>query len=92
MAIKSPASGVVVCTRFLAITPSNSTQYGRQANPVTEDICAIWVGGLGALNLVDQDGNTTLIAAVPAGTLLPISPFQILSTSTTASSIVALYW
>lgn len=92
MAVKSPSPGVIVHTRVIAVTPSNSTTYGSRSTPPTEDICAIWVGGAGALNMVDQDGNTTLIAAVPAGTLLPISPFQILATSTTATSIVALYW
>jgi hypothetical protein len=97
MAIKSPPSGIGIYTRVVAITPSNVTVYGFQSgaaggNTVNEDICGIWVGGLGNMNIVDQDGNTTLITAIAAGTFLPISPKQILATSTTATLILAFYY
>jgi hypothetical protein len=97
MAIKAPSSVVGIYTRVVAITPSNSTIYGYQAgaaggNTANEDICGIWVGSSGNMNIVDQDGNTTLISNIQNGTFLPISPKQILSTSTTATNILAFYY
>jgi hypothetical protein len=92
MAIKSSPTIGGPFVKVLVCTPSAVTQYGRQASPPNEDICAVWVGGAGNLNIVDQDGNTSLILAVPAGTFLPISPFQILAASTTATSILLMYW
>jgi hypothetical protein len=51
---------------------------------------AIYVGGAGDLNVVMASGTTVLFSAVPAGTILPIQIKQLLSTSTTATLVVAL--
>ena len=57
--------------------------------PVTR---ALYVGGTGDLNLHFPDQNqTVLFSAVPAGTVLPVQVDQVLSTSTTATLIVALW-
>jgi hypothetical protein len=52
---------------------------------------ALYVGGAGnvAVRLVDDAGTVTFVA-VPAGAILPVRPRRVLSTGTTASSIVAL--
>jgi hypothetical protein len=51
---------------------------------------ALYVGGAGDLNVVMSSGRTVLFSAVPAGTVLPIKIKQLLSTSTTATLVVAL--
>ena len=52
---------------------------------------AVYVGGTGDLNVTFRDGTTLLLSAVQAGTVLPIQVTHILSASTTATLIVALY-
>ena len=52
----------------------------------------IWVGVDGAVAAVMQDGTMPVIlAAVPAGTWLPLAAKRINSTGTTATGLVALY-
>lgn len=66
----------------VAVTPSNSTVL-----PMTRGLY-VGVGG----NVAVEDINSTVTYAnVQAGTLLPIQVSKVLSTGTTASSIVALY-
>ena len=50
---------------------------------------AIWVGTSGDLNVVDQEGDTVLVPS--ASGEMNIQPQKILSSSTTASGIVAYY-
>jgi len=57
---------------------------------VTAPHRALYVGGAGNLNVVLAGGQTLLLTAVPVGTILPIQIKQLLSTSTTASLVVAL--
>lgn len=66
------------------ITKSNSTTYSG--------IRALYIGGAGNVAL-KFPGNATAVTfvAVPAGSILPLQPVQIMSTNTTATDIVALY-
>ena len=68
-----------------SVTPSDTALIVGPVN-------GLYVGGAGNLNVVmNEDGETpTLFTAIPAGTLLPISVKRVLSTSTTATAIVAL--
>jgi hypothetical protein len=73
-----------------AVTPTDNT-----AIPVTR---ALYVGGAGNIvvkmaDVVDPTaaGNTVTFTGVLAGSVLPISVKCVNSTSTTATSIVALY-
>jgi hypothetical protein len=79
-----PARSALSSARdFFAITPAQAdlSQVPR----------AIWVGGAGDLQVVGTTGASPIVLkAVPAGTLLPISPTQVMSTLTTATSIVGL--
>jgi len=69
---------------YKAVTPSNSTDF--------DVLCrALYVGGAGNLVAVMYDGTAVTFTGVPAGTLLPIAARRVNSTSTTATSIVALY-
>lgn len=71
-------------THGLTVTKSDSTTY---------DACrGIWVGGAGDLAvLLRGDTVPVTIVAVPAGSLLPLDASKVMSTSTTATSIVILY-
>lgn len=66
-----------------AVTPSDVTVL-----PVTR---GLYVGTTGNLNVVmAEDGATVLFSNVPVG-FVPLQVTQVLSTSTTASTIVALW-
>jgi len=70
--------------RWVAVTPSNSTDLVSGAR-------GIYVGGAGDVAAVGQDDVAVTFVGVAAGTILTIQPKRINSTSTTATSIVALY-
>ena len=69
---------------FDAVTPSDSTDFDTLAR-------AIYVGGAGDVVAVRHDGSTVTFAGVQAGTVLPVACRRVNSTSTTATSIVALF-
>lgn len=75
--IESPAS------RAEAVTPSDSTDITRNSR-------GIYVGGAGNLAVTMVGGGNVTFVGVAAGTILPIRVSRVLSTSTTATSIVAL--
>ena len=51
---------------------------------------AVYNGGAGNIVVANVDGSTTLLTAVPLG-IVPITPYRINSTSTTAGPFVLLY-
>ena len=53
--------------------------------------CCLYVGGAGDVNVTLESGNTAIFAGVNAGSFLPICATQVLSASTTASNMLALY-
>jgi hypothetical protein len=67
-----------------AITPND----GAELTYVTR---AVYVGGAGNLAVVMYAGETVTFTGVPAGSLLPIRVKQVLSSSTTATTILALW-
>lgn len=68
-----------------AVTPHDSTNF-------TAGACEyLYVGGAGVLVVVLVGGATVTFAAVPAGTTIPVRAIRVNATSTTATSIVALY-
>ena len=85
------ANGTVSAHDAVAVTKSDATVI-----PTTR---ALYVGATGniAVRMADRsptlggDGTTVIFNSVPAGFVLPIQVDQVLSTGTTASSIVALY-
>lgn len=70
--------------RGSAVTPSDSTLLGS--------VRALYVGGAGDLvvEFSGNEGTNITLAAVPAGTLLPIRVSRVRA-ATTATNIVALY-
>jgi hypothetical protein len=76
-----------VGVKLRAVTPSDSTVVNCQA---------LWVGGAGNVAILaesdaDDAGSAVTIVGVAAGTLLPIAADRVMSTNTTATSIVAIY-
>lgn len=70
-------------TRAEDITPDDGTDLDIPR--------AIWVGGTGNLAVTMAEGQTVTFVAVPAGFMMPIRVKRVLSTGTTATSIVGLY-
>lgn len=73
-----------VSTFYAAVTPSDTVDFDDLAR-------ALYVGGAGNVVAVRHDGTTVTFTGVQAGTVLPIAVRRVNSTSTTATSIVALY-
>lgn len=54
---------------------------------------AIYVGGAGDVAIKHTEaGSAVTYPSVPAGTILPVSGVRVMSTSTTASSMVWMDW
>ncbi len=66
------------------VTPHDSNQLGQYSR-------ALYVGGTGDLEVITATGNTIVLAAVPAGSIIPIRCGTVKATNTTATNIVALY-
>jgi hypothetical protein len=76
--VSGPASG------GFAVTKSDATVFSQPTR-------SLWVGGAGDVAVRMLDGTTPIFVGVTAGTLLPIRVDQVLSTGTSATSIVGLY-
>jgi len=72
-------------TRAVAITPHDTTE-------LTETTRAIYVGGAGNI-VMTLEGDTAAVTfvSVSSGSILPVRAKLVKSTSTTATSLVALY-
>lgn len=78
------SSAVYSAAKGVAVTASDAT--------ILETTRGLWVGGAGNVAVVWADGGAAVtITAVPAGTLLPVQVTKVMSTNTTATSILALY-
>lgn len=67
----------------VAVTPNDSTVI-----PVTR---ALFIGGAGNINVRTVNGTTILLSGITANTILPLAVDKVLSTTTTATLIRALY-
>lgn len=67
-----------------AVTPSDGTDLATAAR-------GLWVGGAGNIALTMVGGQDVTFTGVPAGTILPICVSRVKSTSTTATTILALW-
>ena len=76
--LESPAE------HMFEVTPNDSTELANATR-------AVYVGGAGDLKIKAVGGETVTLVGVAAGSLLPLRVVQILSTGTTATSIVAMY-
>ena len=68
-----------------AVTPSDTVD-------ITDLPDALYVGVVGNVSIKDAAGTTITFVGVAAGSILPIRARRVMSTLTTASSILALYY
>lgn len=68
-----------------SVTPSDATDLG---NGPTR---ALYVTGAGNVNVNLLGGGTAVLTGLSAGQILPVAVTRVLSTSTTATGIFALY-
>lgn len=78
-----PAADKSLDSRSRAITPSDSAKLNTPIN-------AIYVGSLGDINYVSPDGVTSKLIGCLAGQEYALEAVQILSTGTTAGSLVGI--
>lgn len=70
--------------RAIAVTPADGSDIANVSR-------AIWVGGAGNLAVIlAGDTSAVTFTGVPAGTMLPLRVKRVMSTNTTATSIVAI--
>lgn len=78
------SSAVYGAYKGVAVTKSDST--------VLETTRALYIGGAGDVAVVFADGGSAVtLAGALAGSILPVQVTKVMSTSTTATNIVALY-
>jgi len=71
-------------TGLVAVTPSDETGF-------SPPLRAIWVGVGGDVAIrCPDDASAVTLVGVPAGTLLPVEAEMVMSTNTTATSIVGI--
>ena len=80
---KLPISVSDPATTAVLVTPSDSTD-------LTNVSRAVYVGTAGNMKVTMSESGTVLFTGVAAGTTLPIRVSRIWSTTTTASTIIAL--
>ena len=79
--MSSPSSAPA--NSFVAVTPSDTVD-------LTPPARALYVGGAGNVVVINAAGTAVTFIGVAAGSILPIRTTRVNSTSTTATSIVAL--
>ena len=82
---------------YEAVTPSDSVNFtgsgiSTSKGPSGDPLCqAIYIGGGGNMVAIRDDNTAITFTGVVAGTIVPIQAKRINSTSTTATSMVALF-
>ena len=71
-------------TNAVLVSPNDSADLGYTTR-------AVYIGTTGNMKVTMQDSGTVLFTGIPAGTTLPIRVSRIWSTTTTASTILALW-
>lgn len=78
------SSAVYAASKGVAVTKSDAT--------VLETTRALYIGGAGDVAVIFADGGSAVtLAGAVAGSILPVQVTKVMSTNTTATSIVALY-
>jgi hypothetical protein len=66
-----------------AVTPSDTT--------ILPDTIGLYIGGVGNVAVTMLSGEVVTFIAVQTGSILPVRVVKVMSTSTTATNIVAMY-
>lgn len=79
----TPQSPTEPAFDFLVVAPHDTNNFATRPR-------GIYVGGAGDVVMINNNGDPITFKAVPAGTLLPVSPRRINNTNTTATLMIAL--
>ena len=69
---------------FAAVTPNDGTDLAHETK-------ALYIGGAGNVAIHDTVDNSVTFVGATAGSIIPVRTKRVLSTGTTATSIVALF-
>ena len=92
--MSSTGSSIDSSFQFNVATPSDTATltYTNVDGVVEQKMCkAIYIGGAGNLTIKNDAGDNILFTGVTAGSILPISTVQIMSTGTTATPLCVLF-
>ncbi len=70
-------------SRFFTVTPNDTTEFSFVPR-------AVYVGSIGNMVCVDEEGNEVTFTSLAVGVPHPIRPVKIKATGTTVTGIVAL--
>jgi hypothetical protein len=77
-------------SRAFVVTPSDSTVLSLTDGSIMENGYVLYIGGTGNVAVVTLGGDSVTFVGVPAGAFLPVLVTKVMSTNTTATSILAL--
>ena len=77
-------------SRAAAVTPSDTDNIPSLSGGVNNG-CVLYVGGAGNVRVLTAGSDDVTFTGVNAGTFLPIQVLRVYSTSTTATTILALW-
>ena len=85
-----PQQGIGGAARVSDAATSVQAVVTSDTQALAADCKGLWVGGTGNVVVTMWDGTTATFTAVPAGTLLKVSP-KLVKAATTATLIIALF-
>tara|TARA_R110002167_G_scaffold102276_4_gene265523 strand:+ start:2629 stop:2889 length:261 start_codon:yes stop_codon:yes gene_type:complete len=74
-----------------AVTPGTAIERIPNIGQGESNGCILYIGTGGDLQVVTAAGNTVIFVGVAGGTFLPVQVLQVISTSTTATDILACW-
>ena len=77
-------------SRAAAVTPSDTDNIPSLSGGANNG-CVLYVGGAGNVRVLTAGSDDVTFTGVNAGTFLPIQVLRVYSTSTTATTILALW-
>ena len=72
------------------VTPGAATDFIQFSGASTRG-CIIYIGVGGDLNVITSSGDNVTFVDVPSGSFLPVQVMQVVSTLTTATSLLAIH-
>ena len=77
-------------SRAAAVTPSDTDNIPSLSGGANNG-CVLYVGGAGNVRVLTAGSDDVTFTGVNAGTFLPVQVLRVYSTSTTATTILALW-
>lgn len=78
-------------SRAAAVTPSDTVNIPSLMGGEFNNGCVLYIGGAGNVRVLTAGQDDVTFTGVNAGTFLPVQVIRVYSTSTTATTILALW-